>query len=286
MPGCRESAALVIAGSDPSGSAGIQADIKTFTALGIYCGAAVTCLTVQNTSGVLKFSPVSVDLLTEQIQAVLDDLDVSHVKIGMVGPPSAAEVLGKILDGFAGEICYDPVLASTSGSPLASAETLDVVRRHLMPRVTVITPNIGELEKISGSKCPDHQSAIQAAVELLEKYINLKAVTVTGGHLDINTEEITDTILIRDLNQNRPVVETSIHRRVKGAEFHGTGCVFASALTAFHMKTGDLKKSFMKASNFMAAVIEKSTGFVVGQKGATPLALHSMPRLKAPHPSD
>ena len=107
---------LAIAGSDPSGGAGVQADVKTCTVLGVYCGAAITCITVQNTKGVRSFSPLAPELVEEQITAVLCDMPVTHIKIGMVGSAAVAAAISSALSGFSGEIICDPVLAASNGT--------------------------------------------------------------------------------------------------------------------------------------------------------------------------
>ncbi|MDX1777027.1 MAG: hydroxymethylpyrimidine/phosphomethylpyrimidine kinase, partial [Desulfobulbales bacterium] len=137
--------ALSIAGSDPSGGAGIQADVKTFTAIGVYCGAAITSLTVQNTRGVFAVQPVDPVFVGKQIDTVLRDLAVSHIKIGMLGSAAVALSVCDTLADFNGEIIYDPVLVSSSGQQLIDKEGYGGFREQLLNICTVITPNITEL---------------------------------------------------------------------------------------------------------------------------------------------
>jgi hydroxymethylpyrimidine/phosphomethylpyrimidine kinase len=123
---------ITIAGSDPSGGAGIQADIKTFTAIGVYCGAVISSLTVQNTLGVIGLQPVDPAFVKDQIACVLGDLDVSHIKIGMLGSAAVARSVCDALADFSGEIIYDPVLVSSSGQQLIDAEGFDAVRIQVL----------------------------------------------------------------------------------------------------------------------------------------------------------
>ena len=140
-----EKVVLTIAGSDPSGGAGIQADLKTFTVIGVYGGAVISCLTVQNTRGVFAIQPVEPTLVKKQISNVLNDFNVTHIKIGMLGSAPVAESICDALTDYNGEIIYDPVLISSSGQELIDPKGHETIRRKVLPICTVLTPNIPEL---------------------------------------------------------------------------------------------------------------------------------------------
>jgi len=157
---------LTLAGSDPTGGAGIQADLKTMTAAGVYGAAVITCITVQNSRGVTRVEPLHPVLVGEQIEAVLADHQVTHIKIGMVGTGGIGRVIARKLRDFAGEMIFDPVLLSTTGQQLMAPQDLDSVRADLLPITTVLTPNLPELEKLTGMSA-NNQDAINAAVTSL-----------------------------------------------------------------------------------------------------------------------
>ncbi|HSR35854.1 MAG TPA: hydroxymethylpyrimidine/phosphomethylpyrimidine kinase, partial [Desulfurivibrionaceae bacterium] len=169
---------LSIAGSDPSGGAGIQADLKTCATLGVYGAAAITCLTVQNTTGVRSFTLLAPELVREQIRAVLDDLPVSHVKIGMVGSAAIATVIAEALADFHGEVVYDPVLRAGAGQSLLEGEARAALSQ-LLARATALTPNLPELVALSGSPCATAQEITVAVVALFQAHPRLAAVVVT-----------------------------------------------------------------------------------------------------------
>ena len=161
---------LTIGGSDPTGGAGIQADIKTLTMLGVYGAAAITCVTVQNSHGVTAIQPLDPELVAAQIRAVLDDHHVHHVKIGMVGSTPIARAIGESLAGFEGEVIYDPVLSATTGQPLMEESGLDSLRRELLRRTTILTPNLPELARFRGrraTRCPAGGGRTPHHLELL-----------------------------------------------------------------------------------------------------------------------
>ncbi len=274
--------ALTIAGSDPSGGAGIQADIKTFTVIGVYCGAVITALTCQNTMGVSSTLSQPPDFVRQQVEEVLADLCVTHIKIGMLGDEDITRALGPVLAGFKGEIIYDPVLRSTSGSSLYSAENLELVRTQMIENCTVLTPNMSELEVLTGKQYCGVDEALVGAAKLLSASGSLQAVCLKGGHIESEKELITDFLLEKkESASNREItVHKAKHQRIQTRNSHGTGCTFASAFTAFHMLTGDRKTAFDKTVYFMDALITKSSPYRIGG-GKGPL-LHHMWRNAEP----
>ena len=222
--------ALTIAGSDSSGGAGIQADLKTFAALGVYGTSAVTAITAQNSMGIFAVCPVAPALLTAQIDAVLDDFGADAVKIGMLG--SSANVLA------VAEACtrhrmknvvLDPVLVATHGARLLDEAGVAALRDRLLPLVTIVTPNLAEAAALTGLTVRDAPEMRRAALKLCE--MGARAVIVKGGHLDgAPIDVVFDGRAFEELEGER--IETR-HR-------HGTGCTFASAVAARLAQGDDL----------------------------------------------
>jgi len=245
---------LTVAGSDPTGGAGIQADLKTMTAIGVYGAAAITCITVQNSRGVTESVPLDPGLVARQTQAVLADHHVTHIKIGMIGAIEIAAALGEILADFSGEVIYDPVLASTTGQSLLSCENLTELGNQLISRVTVLTPNGDELARFCRRKIATAEDAIQCAMPLLAGHEHLRAVIVKGGHLEPDSAEIRDYLVLK----NREII-VSKRTRVNSANLHGTGCTYASAFAAYHCLEQDYQKAFFLTSAFMNKIIAHSS---------------------------
>ncbi|MEJ2688757.1 MAG: bifunctional hydroxymethylpyrimidine kinase/phosphomethylpyrimidine kinase [Deltaproteobacteria bacterium] len=265
---------LAIAGSDPSGGAGVQADIKTCAIIGVYCGAAVTCVTVQNTRGVQAFVPLAPRLVKQQIDAVLNDMPVTHVKIGMVGSAAIAEAIASALADFSGEIICDPVLTSSSGTALIAEAELTAVCDNLYSRVTVLTPNLPELEALSRQQCSDEKSLLAAAEILFLSFPSLRVVVVKGGHIAPRQRTVNDYLFLSQRAQGKGLlVEKKKHPRIRSANTHGTGCTFASAYAAYHLKSGDDLFAFSQASNFVSQLVEKSVSAKLGA-GHGPLLHH------------
>ena len=265
--------ALTIAGSDPSGGAGIQADIKTFTAIGVYAGAVIGSLTVQNTRGVYAIQTVDAGFVKDQIDAVLSDLHVSHVKIGMLGSSAVAESVCDALSAFSGEIIYDPVLVSSSGQRLMEQKGLETVRQQLLGICTVVTPNFPELSLLSEKPCGDKDALSAAAETLLQRYAALRAVIVTGGHYKPEEKIVTDSLFSFSEATGSVCCEEISHPRIKSRNTHGTGCTFSAAFTGYHLLSGNYSAAFQKAAAYMDAVIRKSSSFEIGH-GTGPLVHH------------
>lgn len=241
---------LSIAGSDPSGGAGIQADLKTMTSIGVYGAAAVTCLTVQNSRGVQEIHPLPAALVGNQIRAVLEDHHVSHIKIGMIGTIEVMEILGEILESFPGVVVYDPVLASTTGESLLQQEGLPFLKRHLLHRVTILTPNIGELEQLTDTRINSTKDALGSATLLLKDFPDLQAVVIKGGHLESTNDTIVDFLM-----QQGGILHDSKRNRQKSCNLHGTGCSYASALASYLNLGRDIVSAFKMAGDYMDRII-------------------------------
>ena len=265
--------ALTIAGSDPSGGAGIQADLKTFAILGVYGGAVISCLTAQNTQGVFAIQPVEAPLVKKQIDHVLNDLNVTHIKIGMLGSASVTERICDALRDYTGEIIYDPVLISSSGQELIKPKDYDVIRRRLLPLCTVLTPNVPELSVLSEMKCSTKDTLQSAAVKLFEHYERLRSIIITGGHFEPEKNVITD-FMLKNLDTAHQINSEKIsHPRIASNNTHGTGCTFSAAFTAYHLLTGDDSEAFRKSTRYMETIIKNSSFFKIGH-GTGPLMHH------------
>lgn len=242
---------LTIAGSDPSGGAGIQADLKTMTSIGVYGAAAITCLTVQNSQGVELIKPLASDFVQAQIQAVLNDHNVSHIKIGMTGNAEIIHVLGDQLRSFNGEVIYDPVLAATSGKSLLKTEALTALQDELLPRISYLTPNTAELQLLSNKDISSSDDAILCAKVLLDKYPSMKGVVVKGGHLEESSTSISDFLI-----QPGESICESKRKRIPNPNLHGTGCTYSSALASYLCLGNNIVTAFRLAGKYMHSIIE------------------------------
>jgi hydroxymethylpyrimidine/phosphomethylpyrimidine kinase len=250
-PRCR---ALTIAGSDPSGGAGIQADLKTFAALGVYGTSAVTALTVQNTLGVISIEPLVADLITAQIEAVAGDIDLQAAKTGMLATAAIVEAVAAAIDELElPNVIVDPVLVSTSGEPLLDEDGIEVMRTELFSRALAITPNLPEAELLSGYKIASPADAQEAARRLHD--LGPTAVIITGGH----TEGETVVDLLYDGDR---FVELRTER-VPNRDVHGTGCTFAAAVASFVALGSPLEQAAQQAQRYVAGAIRQA--FTVGQ---------------------
>ena len=248
---------LSVAGFDPSAGAGIIADLKTFAAHNCYGVAAITALTVQNSQGVASIHPVAPAVLRESIQSLLSDGRVKALKIGMLGNLAAAKVVGEILDANPDlPAVLDPVVRSSSGVGLLDNSGLDYVRKQLLSRVTVVTPNLAEAAALAGIPVDSVESMKAAARKMVE--LGARAVVVTGGHLDKPIDVFFDGT---DL-------ETFAGDRIKPDNTHGTGCTFSSAVAANLALGRQLRDAVVLAKAYVVEAIRQA--FPVGP-GRVPL---------------
>ncbi len=251
---------LLIAGSDPSGGAGLQADIKTVTALGGYAAAAVTALTVQNTLGVSGVMSVPPAFIRDQIMAVLDDIGADAIKIGMIGEKAAAEMIAAVLHEHAAGIpvVLDPVLIATSGDALAGEGVAGVIRRDLMPLAAITTPNSDELAALSGMPVRTAQDAEAAAMALL-RVDAPGAVLAKGGH--IPGADVVDLLFLKD--SARPTAVFS-NPRIATKAGHGTGCTLASAIATGLAQGLALEPAVLRGIAYVREALAAAPGFGAG----------------------
>ena len=247
---------LTIAGSDSGGGAGIQADLKTFSALGCYGMTAITALTAQNTLGVSGIHAVPPEFLKAQLQAVLDDIGVDAVKIGMLHAPEIVRVVAWAIDHYRlRQVVLDPVMVATSGDRLIEQATVEVLREELFPRATVITPNLDEAALLLGQAIPAADALEDAARALLAQ--GAQAVLLKGGHLP--GDWVTDLLLEPG---QAPVRLQSA--RIPSRNVHGTGCTLSSAL-ACHLAQGlPLAEAVGRARAYILEAIRAGASVLTG----------------------
>jgi len=250
------SVALTIAGSDSSGGAGIQADLKTFAALGVFGASVVTALTAQNTQGVSGIHLVPPPFVTAQIDAVFSDLDVAAVKIGMVAQLATIDAIVAGLTRWSpGHIVLDPVMVATSGDRLLDTDAIEALRTKLIPRATLITPNLPEAAALLG----EAQAASEADIEKQGRLLlamGCGAVLIKGGHGQ--GAESTD-YLISDSG-----VVALAAPRIATNNTHGTGCSLSSAIAAGLAKGEDLETAVRHAKTWISAAIASADRLGVG----------------------
>ncbi len=237
--------ALTIAGSDSSGGAGIQADIKTMTANGVYAMSAITALTAQNTTGVSGIMEVSPEFLKQQIDSIFTDIRPDAVKIGMV---SSSELITAIADKLAEyeakNIVVDPVMVATSGARLISDNAVETLKNRLLPMADILTPNIPEAEVLSGMKITTTDDMAAAAEEIRSTYHC--AVLLKGGH------HLNDA---NDLLCRSGGCRWFLGRRISNPNTHGTGCTLSSAIASNLAKGFDLDTSVERAKSYISGAL-------------------------------
>jgi hydroxymethylpyrimidine/phosphomethylpyrimidine kinase len=248
--------ALTIAGSDSSGGAGIQADLKTFAALGVYGASVITALTAQNTKGVSGIHDVPPDFIDAQIDAVFDDLDVRAVKIGMLSQVAAIEAVAQALDRHAAQnIVLDPVMVATSGGRLLADNAVGVLRTRLIPRASVITPNLPEAAALLDCAAARDEREMEAQARALLQF-GPQAVLIKGGHGN-GAESV-------DLLVDAAGVTRLAARRIATRNTHGTGCTLSSAIAAGLAKGRDLVGAARVAKTYVTDAIAGADVLRVG----------------------
>ncbi len=237
--------ALTIAGSDSSGGAGIQADIKTMTANGVYAMSAVTALTAQNTTGVKDIMEATPEFLAEQLDCIFTDIYPDAVKTGMVSSTELIRTIAQKLKEYeAVNIVVDPVIVATSGSKLISDDAIDTLKKEILPLATVITPNIPEAEVLSGMSIKSEEDMVKAAEFIFTSYGC--AVLCKGGH------SINDA---NDLLFDESGAHWFYGKRIDNPNTHGTGCTLSSAIASNLAKGMSLEKSVKRAKDYISGAL-------------------------------
>ena len=246
--------ALTIAGSDSSGGAGIQADLKTFTVLRTYGASVITSLTAQNTLGVTGIQDVPPEFVLEQLRAVLEDVGADAMKTGMLSQAAIVQSIAPYLSEWRKKhpnvaLIIDPVMVAKSGHHLLQPNAVEIVKHMLFPEATLLTPNMVEAEFLTGLTIDSNAEAISAAESLLE--IGPQAVLLKAGHFQSNSQECNDLFMDR---QGRR--EYLPGRRLDQRHTHGTGCTLSAAITAFTARGMELLEACRAAKQFIQGAIE------------------------------
>ncbi len=246
---------LIIAGSDSGGGAGVQADIKTVTALGAYAATAITAITVQNTLGVHGVHAIPVAIVEAQARAVLDDIGADAIKIGMLGDAAMVEAVAALLDAYAGiPAVIDPVMIAKGGQPLLARSAIEALASRLIPRAALLTPNAPEACALVGAPVETTDDLRRAGEALLA--MGAKAVLMKGGHISGPT--VVDILMT-------PSGETTFEGpRVESRHTHGTGCTLASACAAGLAQGLTLERAVAGAWGYTAEAIRRAPGFGAG----------------------
>ena len=262
---------LSIAGSDSGGGAGIQADLKTFSALGCYGMTAITAITAQNTQGVRAIHGVPLEILTAQIDSVVEDIGVDAVKIGMLHAPEVVQVVAQAIRRHAmPHVVLDPVMVATSGDRLTTARTVEVLVQELFPLSALLTPNLDEAELLLGRKITQKAELEPAAIALLA--LGAPAVLLKGGHLC--GPEVVDVLVqpgVKPVHLSSP--------RIESRNVHGTGCTLSSAIASYLAMGTDMTQAVRSARAYILAAIEAGAAVRTGQgqgplnHGFAPLAM-------------
>jgi hydroxymethylpyrimidine/phosphomethylpyrimidine kinase len=255
--------ALSIAGSDSGAGAGIQADIKTFSALGVYAGTAITAITAQNTRRVSSIFPLPPKIVSEQIDSFLVDFSPSAIKIGMVYNKGIIDAVSNSLRKTKAHVVVDPVIAAGTGAALMRDDALDALITKLLPVCDLLTPNRMEAEKLAGMKISSENDAADAARKI--KRYGARSVIVKGGHF--GGREVVDVLL-----DSASRVKRISSPRIRIAESHGSGCNFSAAATAFLAKGIDLEQSCRRANEYVHHAISKAERLGKGLPVTNPLS--------------
>lgn len=253
----RYNVALSIAGSDPSGGAGIQADLKTFSACGCYGATAIVAVVDENTVGVTGVHPVPVDFVTGQIRSVLDDIGADAVKIGMLHSSELIIAVRDTLAGYdIGNIVLDPVMVATSGDPLLRQEAVETLKNVLVPFARVITPNIPEAEILLGEKITSQSELPSFARKLSVK--GKVSVLLKAGHL--SDERLVDVFYNAETDEMLELES----RRVNTRNTHGTGCTLSSAVASFLARGYSLDDAVLSAKEYINGAIVSGADYEIG----------------------
>jgi hydroxymethylpyrimidine/phosphomethylpyrimidine kinase len=241
--------ALTIAGSDSGGGAGIQADLKTFAALGVYGLSAITAVTAQNTMTVMSAQDLATEMVAAQIDAVLEDIGVDAAKTGMLSSAEIIEAVSERVRKWQLRLVVDPVMVAKGGSPLLRSDAVHALKTHLLPLAEVVTPNLPEAEVLLGRQIhsrTDMQDAARAIYAMGPRYVVIK-----GGHL---TDEPVDVLF-----DGQGFIELEA-KRIQTRHTHGTGCTFSAAITAFMARRLPAVQAIRYAKHYITGAIRHAPG--------------------------
>src|SRR5699024_872717 len=242
------SCALTIAGTDPSGGAGIQADLKTFQELKSYGMSVITTVVAQNTTGVQDVHHLPLEMIERQLESVISDIPVHAFKTGMIANIDMMKVIARNIKKFDAPYIMDPVMVATSGDPLIAENAQDFLRDELLTQTAVVTPNIPEAENITGEKITDEEDMKEAAEQIVTKH-GAQSALVKGGHLQGDAVDF-----LYDGNK----IHTFSARRVDTKNTHGTGCTLSAAITAYMSQGIPLVEAVKRAKQYVTAAIQHS----------------------------
>ncbi len=247
---------LTIAGSDSGGGAGIQADIKTISACGCYASSAITAITSQNTLGVVSVHALPVEVIESQIDAVLSDIGADAIKIGMMHSAQVVEMVCRAIDRYQPSVVVvDPVMVSTSGHRLIEESAIEMLRRELIPRATLITPNIPEAEILLGRTISSQSDLPSAARDLLSAGAN--SVFLKAGHL---TEDLLTDLFV----ESDGTLHELSSQRIYTKNTHGTGCTLSSALASFYARGYAPLEAARLAKEYLTAALLSGSSYEIG----------------------
>jgi hydroxymethylpyrimidine/phosphomethylpyrimidine kinase len=257
----RKDVALTIAGSDASGGAGVQADLKTFHQFGVYGEAVITLITVQNTCGVQRVECLDPELVADQIRAAIGDIPPGAAKTGALGNRGIIQAVAALARDFPFPLVVDPIIVSKHGAPLLEADAVESLKTFLLPHVFLLTPNLEEASLLTGAEVHDLSGTRRAAQKLIR--LGPQAVLVKGGHL---AGDATDVLYYRGewTEFTSPRIETR--------HTHGTGCTFSAAITASLASGYDLPDSVRRAKRYITEAIRNNPGL---GSGSGPLDHHA-----------
>ena len=246
---------LIVAGSDSSGGAGIQADIKTITALGSYAMTAITAVTIQNTTGVKSIIPIDPKAISSQIEFTSQDIKPDVIKIGMLHSTRVIESVIRSIDIIkVKKIILDPVMIAKGGAKLIDDRAIQLLKKKLIVKVSLITPNIPEAEILTNIKIKTNEDMIFAASKLIE--LGAKNVFIKGGHLNSK--------MVYDIFVNKKEIKIIKNRRITTSNTHGTGCTLSSAISTFFSCGKSLKKSCELATKYVNKSIRSNLNYGKG----------------------
>jgi hydroxymethylpyrimidine/phosphomethylpyrimidine kinase len=248
--------AVTIAGSDSGGGAGIQADLKTFSALGVYGASVITALTAQNTLGVSGIHDVPANFVSAQIDAVYSDLNVKATKIGMLSQPAIIEAVAKGLDRHkVKNVVLDPVMIAESGDPLLVPEAIDTLKKVLFPRAMIVTPNLHEAAALLGDPIARTDEQMRVQAERI-RALGADTVLIKGGHRE-GAEAV-------DLLVDAKGAKRLVSKRISTMNTHGTGCTLSSAIASFLARGLSLTEAVSLAKNYISEAIAHADKLGIG----------------------